>query len=369
MSIAKRIPSLDGIRTVSIALVIVSHYCKDVGWGDLLGLGDLGVRVFFVISGYLITGLLLKELENDGRISLLRFYFRRTMRIFPAFYFYVACMLAISMIGWADLSLREAVPALTYTSNYFVPSLQGLVKHTWSLATEEQFYLIWPAALALSGRRRGFMVLLCLLIIAPLSGHFLSRHFGQSVPAFFNDPIGIGCFLALTSDHLHKKTAYHRWLDSSMGMLLPLVILATDYPTLHQGGIRDTFSSFVLNVSIALWLDWAVVNAETLTGRFLNSAPAVYIGALSYSLYLWQQPFLALEGSHPMLHLSGDWKLLMNPLARVVAIGICTLGSYYIVERPMLRLRARLEPKWFPSAKCPTNSALRQILDVEKVDV
>jgi peptidoglycan/LPS O-acetylase OafA/YrhL len=365
---SKRIPSLDGIRAVSITMVIVSHFGKDVGWGDPLGLGSLGVRIFFVISGYLITGLLLKELEQDGRVSLLRFYFRRTMRIFPAFYFYLACVLFISALGWADLSFRQALPALTYTSNYFVSSLQGTVKHTWSLATEEQFYLIWPAALALSGRRRGLIVLLALLIIAPISSHFLSLKFGYSVPAFFNSPIGIGCLLALTRRYLHKTPLYNRLVHSPAGLLLPLVILACNLPALQIGGLRDALSSLVLNVSIALWLDWAVINADGLTERLLNNPVAVYIGVLSYSLYLWQQLFTELNGAQPMLHLSGHWKLLVNPIARLAAIAICTAASYYLVEHPMLRFRAWLEPKWFVSRKQSANLAAHRASDIQEVE-
>jgi peptidoglycan/LPS O-acetylase OafA/YrhL len=364
----KRIPSLDGIRAVSIAMVIVWHYGRDAGLGDMLFVGPLGVRIFFIISGYLITGLLLKELEQDGRVNLLRFYFRRTIRIFPAFYFYLGCMLLISALGWAGLSFRQALPALTYTSNFCVPSLQSSVAHTWSLATEEQFYLIWPAALALAGRRRGLIVLLALLIIAPLSSHFLSLKFGYAVPAFFNGPIGIGCLLALTRGYLHKRPLYHRWVHSQVGMLLPVVILVSNLPALHIGGLRDTLSSLVLNVSIALWLDWAVVNADGFTGRLLNNRTIVFIGVLSYSLYLWQQPFTGLESANPALHLSGHWKLLVNPIARVAAIAICTVVSYYLVEHPMLRFRAWLEPKWFVNRKQSANLAAHRASDIQKVE-
>lgn len=367
-TIAKRIPSLDGIRALSIVLVIVWHFGKDVGWGDLIGLGPLGVRIFFVISGYLITGLLLKELEQDGRVNLLRFYFRRTMRIFPAFYIYLACMLGISLLGWASLSFRQALPALTYTSNYCVPSLQGSVAHTWSLATEEQFYLIWPAALAIAGRRRGLFVLFSLLIIAPLSSHFLGSRLHREIPAFFNDPIGIGCLLAMTRGYLRRTTSYMGWVHSRVPTFLPLLILASNLPILHKGGLRDTFSSLVLNVSIALWLDWAVVNAESLTGRFLNSRVVVYIGVLSYSLYLWQQPFTGLEGSNAALRLSGNWMFLLNPIARLSAIAICTAVSFYLVERPMLRLRARLEPKWFAKRERSKTQAARLAPEIQKIE-
>jgi peptidoglycan/LPS O-acetylase OafA/YrhL len=347
---ANRIPSLDGIRAVSIALVLVSHFGRDAELQDPLDLGLLGVRIFFVISGYLITGLLLKEMQEDGRVNLLRFYFRRTMRIFPAFYFYLGCMLLVSVLGWGGLSFRQALPALTYTSNYF-PAPQMLIRHTWSLATEEQFYLIWPAVLAVFKPRHGVLALLSLLIIAPLSSHFLSREFGHAVPAFFNSAIGIGCLLALTHKSLHHTQLYRRWINSQLGLLLPMVLLISGLPALHIGGLRDSLFSLIQNLAIALSLDWTVVHCDRSVGRLLNLPTVVYIGVLSYSLYLWQQPFSSLygEGSNLTLYLSGHWRLLANPVARVAALSLCTLLSYYLVERPMLRLRVRLELKWFAS--------------------
>lgn len=359
----KRIPSLDGLRAVAIALVIVSHYCREVNWGDSFGLGSLGVRVFFIISGYLITDLLLNELDQHGCINLPRFYFRRTIRIFPAFYFYVACMLLISALGWGTLSFRAALPALTYTSNYFGPSVHGLIRHTWSLATEEQFYLIWPAVLAMSGRRRGLLVLLALLVLAPLSGHLLSQCFGHPIPAFFNGPIGIGCLLSIARGYLHKRVLYLRWVHSVAGLLLPLVILASSLEVLHRDGARDAVSSLVANVSIALWLDQAVVNARGPIGSVLNNPIVVYIGALSYSIYLWQQPFLGITNA---LSLNGRAELLVAPIAKLGAIVVCTAASYYLVERSMLRMRATLEVKWFEKKRTSDPPVDFRIRDIRK---
>jgi peptidoglycan/LPS O-acetylase OafA/YrhL len=236
---------------VLISLVIISHYAKDIGCGDPFDLGSLGVRIFFVISGSLITGLLLRELERDGRISSPRFYFRRTMRIFPAFYFYLVCMLLAAHFGWTELSFRDAIPALTYTSNYSL-SLQPIIKHTWSLATEEQFYLIWPAVLAISKPRRGIPALMLLLIVAPVSSHLLASRLGHSVPAFFNDPIGIGCLLALIRRRLDALASYRHWARSQLGLLLPFLILIGNLPVLHVHHVRDEIFSLLLNILIAL---------------------------------------------------------------------------------------------------------------------
>jgi peptidoglycan/LPS O-acetylase OafA/YrhL len=347
VSAPTRIPSLDGIRAVAIGLVIISHFSKDYGWGDPLDLGSLGVRIFFVISGFLITGLLLKEMDGEGRIDLARFYFRRTLRIFPAFYFYLLCMLVLSLFGGADLSFSAALPALTYTSNY-VQSLHPDVAHTWSLATEEQFYLIWPAALFLAGRkRRAVAVLLLLIIVASLSSRLLTRQLGHSVPAFFNTPIGVGCLLALTQERLRRVTAYRAWLGAPWGALVPIVFLVANVPGWHVAGAREALLSLLQNLSIALWLDWAVSNGGSLSGRLLNARAMVIIGVGSYSLYLWQQPFLGLLYTEPTLLLKGPWRILAEPWARLGCIVACTLFSYLLVERPLMRIRSRLEPYLF----------------------
>ncbi len=343
---SKRIPSLDGIRAVSISLVLISHYCRDVGWHEPLDFGSLGVRIFFVISGYLITGLLISEMERHGGINLYRFYFRRTLRIFPAFYFYIACMLFLAGFGLANLTWGQAAIAFTYTSNYLQPRLPFTVVHSWSLATEEQFYLIWPAVLSISGRCRGTVALLGLLVAAPLLSHILSRRFGH-VPAFFNGPIGIGCLLALVQDTLHRVSHYRLWVRSRLGLLLPLLIVILSMCAYHASGIQDTVLSLFMNATIALWIDWSVMRSEGVSFRCLNSRWVVYIGVLSYSLYLWQQPFLSLLHTHPALVLSGRWTLLSKTMPRFSMIAICTLISYYLVERPMLRFRSWLEPKIF----------------------
>ena len=144
-----RIPSLDGLRAISILFVLFSHavgthhFLAEGQVGPLLGLGELGVRVFFVISGYLITTLLLEETARYGRIDLGRFYLRRTMRIFPAFYAFVLALIVLEAVGLIALNPGDKLHALTYTSNYD-PDRSWYVGHTWSLAVEEHFYLLFP---------------------------------------------------------------------------------------------------------------------------------------------------------------------------------------------------------------------------------
>jgi peptidoglycan/LPS O-acetylase OafA/YrhL len=118
--------------------------------------GELGVHVFFVISGFLITGLLMEELALSGRISLSRFYLRRTLRIFPAYYAYLAIAFLAAVAGWVQLAPHDLMHGLSYTSNYY-PSRSWFLGHTWSLSVEEQFYLLWPALVVLTGPRRAVL--------------------------------------------------------------------------------------------------------------------------------------------------------------------------------------------------------------------
>lgn len=337
-----RIPSLDGLRTIAVSLVIICHLGNDYGIPDFFDSGNLGVRIFFVISGFLITGILLREFDERGTISLRQFYFRRTLRIFPAFYAYLAIMLLVSALGWGNLTPTGAIPALTYTSNYWAVWDQSgyATSHTWSLSTEEQFYLIWPALLLISGRKFAPYVLLVLVLSSPILRTLIYLHL-RSTQALgathLNfDHIGIGCLLAFWRGRLHENAVYMRILASPAFALVPAVILFVaaqgNHPSLHR-----TLGLFLINISVALCVDWAVTFHQGKIGRELNRRWIVWVGTLSYSLYLWQQPFLHLHTQPAALNLE------MSALTALCATFACACLSYYLIERPFLRLREEVE--------------------------
>ena len=140
----RRIPSLDGLRAISITLVLVAHLAGTRNFplseatGNFWGLGEFGVRVFFVISGFLITGLLMQELAQEGRIRLGRFYLRRTLRIFPPYYTLLAALGLASVFGAVTLAPHDLLHGATYTSNYYL-GRSWFLGHSWSLSVEEQF--------------------------------------------------------------------------------------------------------------------------------------------------------------------------------------------------------------------------------------
>ena len=294
-----RIPSLDGLRAISIAMVLLAHLAGTRGFpmsaasGRMLGLGELGVHVFFVISGFLITGLLMDELALSGRISLSRFYLRRTLRIFPAYYTYLAIVFLAAVAGWVQLAPHDLIHGLSYTSNYY-PSRSWFMGHTWSLSVEEQFYLLWPALVVLAGPRRAVFIAAATLLTVPIirvGSWELMRWAGDGIGHRFEtvaDAIAAGCVLAGVRPWLHESAAYKRALASPWFAAVPAIVVGAnllhDHPVVYFGaGLTLT------NVGIALCLDRCVTHASGRTGRILNAAPMVFVGLISYSLYLWQQ--------------------------------------------------------------------------------
>lgn len=340
---SKRIPSLDGLRAISIFLVVASHFSYTIGFPDVYNVGNLGVRVFFVISGFLITGLLIKELDKTDKINLTKFYFRRTLRIFPPYYFYLTVILLCAVLGWMTIPLYKFIPAYTYTSNYVELNTWNL-GHTWSLAIEEQFYLIFPGILLLFGRRKAAWILLSVLFICPIIRNIDFQIFHELDPIWIYkgfhsniDTLAIGCLLALQYQYLHSREWYLKILDSKLMIFAPLLAIVAsaqiEHPKLYLG-----FSFTVCNVLIALCIDWAVTNYQNNSiGKFLNSSPMVWVGMLSYSIYLWQQPFFNYD--------EPAW-FTQFPF-NFIGIAVCSVFSYYLIEKFSLQLRQKWETKLF----------------------
>jgi peptidoglycan/LPS O-acetylase OafA/YrhL len=337
---AGRIPSLDGLRTISISLVILGHFLHVAGIGEIGNFGNLGVRVFFVISGFLITGLLLREIDQTEKIDLLKFYFRRTLRIFPPYYFYLLVILCTSVLGLAAVPLISFLSAATYTSNYFNPE-NWYLGHTWSLSVEGQFYLLFPGILLLIGIRSTKFLLCLVFLLSPLIRFFLYKLAGDDViwmgKGFQSnmDALAIGCLLALFYDELHQNGIYRKFLASKLVLFLPAVILALNFLTARPL-IFYGFAITAMNLLIALVLDWVVTNDESFAGKFLNSPPMVTLGMMSYSIYLWQQPFFNPENPSFLTH---------TPF-NLIGLICASLISYHLVEKYSLAFRLYLEKRW-----------------------
>lgn len=347
----ERLPSLDGLRAISIIMVMLGHLSGTAGlsvsltW--LIPYAQFGVRVFFVISGFLITSILIKERETTGRISLKRFYVSRTFRIFPPAY---VLIIVTAFLNRGSVHLGDILRAMTYTSNYH--QRPWVLAHTWCLSVEEQFYLLWPAVIAFFFRYRT-RVLMATIAITPFlnASLFYFGHGTGIVGMYFPtvaDSLAMGCMLAIAQPWLKR---HEHIICGKAFLIVPLITLALPLtPILSRNmAIVNTLALQTLEYAgIALSID----NAVRMHWKALNIAPLRWLGLMSYSLYLWQQMFLN-------RHSGSAWTTF--PLNVALAI-LCACGSYFLVERPVLRFRdrrlsasAQIESKTEPLAH-PGNS-------------
>ncbi|WP_251973015.1 acyltransferase family protein [Sphaerotilus microaerophilus] len=273
--------SLDGLRAISI-IAVIWHHTAPTGTPSLLAhLGGHGVTLFFSISGFLITTLLLREWRKGGAIDLKAFYLRRTLRIFPLYYtvilIYVVLVYALERHSAAGQAFFVNLPYfLSYTSNLFV-ALDGrtIFYFAWSLAAEEQFYLIWPAVLLLCrAPARAAWVLVAVAILATV-GQVMGAYFAHKVPV----AIVIGSLLAILLDRegtfrLVAAVLGGRWAAPAA---LVLVVACASSSSLPPA---------CLHTALAMFVGACVVREDHLLSTLLTNRWARYIGEISYGMYL-----------------------------------------------------------------------------------
>lgn len=336
---SQRIPSLDGLRAVSIIAVLVGHLSGTRGFGTIGSqIGDyahLGVVVFFVISGYLITGLMMSESRRYGTVSLKRFYARRAIRLFPAAFAFIGCLWLLWMAGVIHLQTSDLWYAVTYTVN-FDAYRSWQIGHLWSLSVEEQFYFLWPSLFVFLGVRRARWAAASALGIAPLA-RLAAIVFLKGTPyrdlemfPMVMDSIAAGCLLALTADWLVRKSWYLRLFRPAYSLgLFALVLVLNRY---MGYGVDRIFGQVVINLCVAILIHRSVYCSDGWMRSLLNWRPLAFIGVLSYSLYVWQQLFIDRESS--------AW-ISAFPENLILAITIA-LASYFLLEQPLMKLREKL---------------------------
>jgi peptidoglycan/LPS O-acetylase OafA/YrhL len=346
-------PALDGLRAVAVLAVLAYHWPATWMPG-----GFLGVEVFFVISGYLITSLLLGERLRTGGNDLKAFWLRRARRLLPALYALLAVVSGVWLIWHASevAALRGAVvAAATYVSNWYLIGVKqsyfsavgrpSPLLHLWSLAVEEQFYLIWPLALALIlrlTRRRMRLVLLVVLALAALSAVLGMVLYHPGVDPFRvwygTDTRAAGILLGAALAIAVPPWQMHRRVRRGASVLFNALGIATLVGVLWMFVRVNEFDSFVyrggfviLDV-ITVGLIVALVHpAGTLVGRLLATKPMVWIGRRSYGIYIWHWPIYVLTRPGLDVHLPG-WQLLGLRLG--LTFGAAEL-SYRFIEMPV----------------------------------
>ncbi len=344
----KRIPSLDGLRALSIGVVMASHTARIYDPKDprfnpfwaMLSNGQIGVEIFFVISGFLITTLLAREWEQSGAISLRDFYMRRAFRILPPYYVFLLAILAAMRFQWVSIANREWLSSLLFFWNYLPSSNSWWLGHTWSLCVEEQFYILWPLALVGLGRRGARTLAIWIFALSPLfriGSYFALPAFREKLTFFLSthaDALMAGCILALCGSEPWFVRLWSRVGKEVLvfaGAAFIFVVSPALFSLFHFA-YQMTLGYTLEVMCICLILLWAVKNPEHGVCRALNWKPVVYVGVLSYSMYLWQQPFVRYRGTW---FTSAPYNILL--------IFTLAMASYYLIERPALKARKRFQ--------------------------
>ncbi|MDJ0663488.1 MAG: acyltransferase [Acidimicrobiia bacterium] len=332
------VPALDGLRGIAVALVLMNH----TGLPFTGTAGTVGVNVFFVLSGFLITRLLIEEKEKHGSISLRQFYMRRVLRIFPAMYVYLAVTAVVGYI------FREPLNQILYAGLYVSNLVRAggnsmpLMPHTWSLAMEEQFYLIWPVlivvvfgAASLAGAKSiaariaigGIAVSLVARFALGMSGASLLRlHNGPDLAAAV---LLLGCLLAV-------------WISDRAAPLAHPAAWVAGMAVILASSLGEKSTSFYMT-----WLLIAVVGSGLVIGhlalsrsptwinRVMTLSPLLYLGKISYGLYLWHYTVYFVVKKNVTVY-------PYKPLLQISLSLIVAALSYRYIERPFLRWKDRL---------------------------
>lgn len=350
-----QLPSLDGLRAVSVALVFYGHLRASEGFAPpelpwalqrIVVNPNLGVRIFFVISGFLITTLLLREEKKHGGISLTSFYVRRLLRIVPPLFAYLLAVAAFELaIG--HFHGRALLHAATFTTGgFFQGHSSKVLGHTWSLAVEEQFYLAWPFLLASLGTRGRVTLAVGLIALAPLlrAGAVVTGHawFTAQTIAGNVDLLMFGCLAAVL---LHARPSAAQavlgWRPAAGRALATLCLLGVQLLRGPDAGrLTIPFQCTLEGLTVAYLLLSLTEQRGGLSYRLLNLRALAWLGTLSYSIYVWQQLFLYPGGGDGYPAFDFQRYPQNVPLALVAAV-----GSHYLVERPFLRLKERWSRK------------------------
>jgi peptidoglycan/LPS O-acetylase OafA/YrhL len=351
---SERFAGLDGLRAIAVAAVVLFHVAP-----GLLPGGGLGVDLFFVISGFLITGLLLTERDDTGRIHFGTFWARRARRLVPALVALVVlcCSVALAIGGDVLVGLgRQVIGAATFSSNwlaiaggasYFTGTNPELFQNLWSLAVEEQFYLVWPfIVLAVVLMRRTSGRALIFLAIAAASASAMAILYSPGTDAtrvyYGTDThsfgLAIGATLAILTHRMARtRLGWARWQRrllpipgaiAVLALLALTVLLPGDSPAAFRGGL------LLVSVLAAVAI-WGAIIPGSALGRLLDIAPLRWVGVRSYGIYLWHWPVLVLLlAAFPKWQDAPATAWLAGTLAVVVSVTAAAL-SYRFVEHPI----------------------------------
>ena len=348
-------PALDGLRALAVVAVLMFHSGSKIFVPGLYPGGRFGVDVFFVLSGYLITGLLLAEHDKTGTVSLRNFYVRRALRLLPALVLLIGYTAFVVVIVGHNAEGRSAfiavIPVIFYVGNWAVAANAkqlGLFGHTWTLALEEQFYLCWPPVLKRALRRDpgGRRIALALAVAVIAIGLFRAGLTIADVknnyqPVWRFDGLFLGSLLAVFLDRIDTG-ALRRWLQSqalALGALVALFVLTLELPFHARFEGMGGLTLFLLMAAIVVGYA-ALADQHRGLNRVLSFKPLAGLGRISYGVYLFHPATNALIHHTSISHLPNGVEVLVHQTASIAIAA----ASYLLVERRILALKARFQP-------------------------
>jgi len=351
----RTIRGFDGLRALAVVAVVLTHLgvygaLTKAQWlpSSLLPMihGGTGVQAFFVLSGFLITTLLINEHRTSGTISIRNFIVRRTLRIFPLYVLFLVIVTLLHAFGSNITSWDSLFYAYIYSYNFVPRELYtSIIGHTWSLAVEEHFYLVWPTLfLLLFGKRKPALVALVLtfIVTAPfvqllLVRMGLSEHYFVERWSFITgSSIAIGCLMALLIKSRHRSPL-QRLLSHPTSLALGALLYAN---SLYLGSdswfIQHIGSNYLRTLGIALAIGWIYFNQASRLVTLLELPPLKYIGLISYGIYMYQGLFL---DTGPERAPGQSWP--PDPATGLLLLVVVAPLSYHYFEKPFLRLKSR----------------------------
>ncbi|XAS71255.1 acyltransferase [Micrococcaceae bacterium Sec5.1] len=344
LSSPERLYGLDVIRGIAILFVLLRH-----AWPEIFGgAGVVGVVMFFALSGYLITGLLARDIEIFGKVRFRRFYVHRFLRLIPPLVALLAGFALIegfwNLLGDRDEIARSVLVAMTYTMN--IPGFDhgsAALEHLWTLATEEQFYLIWPLALLLAFRmkRPTLLTVLCFVLLTVLCAASIVMVYPQvtkiySLPTSWFTAMLIGALACLEKHRLSRVLCREGWQRIALpGLALTSLTAICLFPE-----VKDWVATYLI---LGPFIAVATVVAIFEFARWRSSrVPALMkplwgLGLVSYAAYLWNYPIAAWVGERPLDAFQGSASIVLTVVAAIV--------SWFAVERPIAKLRKRVDAK------------------------
>jgi peptidoglycan/LPS O-acetylase OafA/YrhL len=341
----KYVPSLNGLRALSIGIVVAVH-CgfKNFNTPQFPG-GQFGVNIFFVLSGFLITLLLLEEEKLTNTISLKKFYVRRVLRIFPVYCILLVTYYVLQMNGVLRLSTNSWLSAIFYLKDIPVGnSYSWETDHLWSLSVEEHFYLLWPLIFKSLRQYRVKIALAFIVLIPIIRGVLFGLNQNSEGTTVYEraDALLWGCLLAIyyqpVSIMMMRAIRKYQWavflpfLGLLFSVAAPKVIPINN--SIAEGLFRalGRADGTITNIFICMAIVIAVNSRNSLFYKFLNTDTMNYLGKISYSLYIWQQLFFS-------SNIGGLGTFPLN----IVCIFVVSIFSYHFIEKPFLAIKSRYD--------------------------